>query len=279
MTRGTLFVVATPIGNLEDITLRALETLRTCAVVAAEDTRTAKKLFDRHGIATPCLSFHGHSGLNRVAELVKRLESGDNVGLISDAGTPGISDPGEALVAGAAAAGITVVPIPGPAAFVAALSASGLPMARVAFEGFLAAKPAERRKQLAQLVRETRTLAFYEAPHRIAESLADLRDALGADRRACVAREITKIHEEFERATLGELAARWEKREPRGEFTVIVAGAPEVDETASVDVESAVRAALDAGKSVSAAAKEVAAALGRPRNEVYALALRLEGRK
>ncbi len=278
MTRGSLFVVATPIGNLEDITLRALEVLRTVSLVAAEDTRTAKKLFDRHGIATPLISFHEHSGAARVAELVKKLEGGASVAIVSEAGTPGLSDPGEGLIASAAAAGITVVPIPGAAAFVVALAAAGLSMKRVAFEGFLPAKPAERRKQLATLARETRTLAFYEAPHRIAESLADMRDAFGATRRGCVARELTKIHEEFDRAPLGELAERWANKEPRGEFTVLVEGAPEAAEASSDDVEAALRDALSAGKSVSAAAKEVAAALGRPRNVVYAMALRLEGR-
>ncbi|KAF0246136.1 MAG: ribosomal RNA small subunit methyltransferase [Planctomycetota bacterium] len=278
MSRGTLFVVATPIGNLEDITLRAIDVLKTCALIAAEDTRTAKKLTDRHAISTPLMSFHEHSGPGRVAELVKMLEGGKSVALISEAGTPGLSDPGEALIHAAAAAGIAVVPIPGAAAFVVALSASGLPMARVAFEGFLPAKPADRRKRLASLARESRTMAFYEAPHRIAESLADMRDALGAARRACVARELTKIHEEFERATLGQLAERWAKREPRGEFTVLIEGSAETEEAQSGDVEGALRAALAAGKSVSAAAKEVAAALGRPRNVVYAMALRLEGR-
>ncbi|MCC6739032.1 MAG: 16S rRNA (cytidine(1402)-2'-O)-methyltransferase [Planctomycetia bacterium] len=278
MTRGTLFVVATPIGNLEDVTLRALEVLRGAAVIAAEDTRTAKKLLDRHGIATPLVSFHEHSGPARIAELVKRLESGGSVAVVSEAGTPGLSDPGEGLIASAVAAGIAVVPVPGPAAFVAALSASGLPMKRVAFEGFLPAKPGERRKQLAALAREPRTLAFYEAPHRIAESLADMRDAFGPDRRACVARELTKVHEEFDRAPLGELAARWAAKEPRGEFTVLVEGAPAPAEPQPEDAEAALRAALAAGKSVSAAAKEVAAALGQPRSVVYALALRLAGR-
>lgn len=278
MKRGTLFVVATPIGNLDDVTLRALAVLRDAAVIAAEDTRTAKKLLDRHGIATPCVSFHEHSGPARVAELVKRLESGDSVALVSEAGTPGLSDPGEGLVAAAAAAGVAVVPIPGPAAFVVALSASGLPMKRVAFEGFLPSKPAERRARLASLARESRTLAFYEAPHRIAESLADMCDALGASRKACVARELTKIHEEFDRATLGELAERWAKKEPRGEFTVLVEGAAEDAAPGAEDVESALRAALAAGKSVSTAAKEVAAALGHPRRAVYELALRLGGR-
>lgn len=278
MTRGTLFVVATPIGNLEDITFRAIEVLKSCSVIAAEDTRTAKKLADRHGIATPLMSFHEHSGPGRVAELVKMLEAGRSIALVSEAGTPGLSDPGGGLIHAAAAAGIAVVPIPGAVAFVAALSAAGLPMARVAFEGFLPAKPADRRKRLASLARESRTMAFYEAPHRIAESLADMRDAFGPSRRGCVARELTKIHEEFERATLGELAERWSKREPRGEFTVLVEGAPETEEANSEDVEGALRAALASGKSVSAAAKEVASALGRPRNVVYALALRLEGR-
>lgn len=278
MTRGALFVVATPIGNLDDITLRALEVLKTVSLVAAEDTRTAKKLFDRHGIATPLISFHEHSGPARVSELVKKLEGGASVAIVSEAGTPGLSDPGEGLIASAAAAGIAVVPVPGAAAFVVALAGSGMSMKRVAFEGFLPAKPAERRKQLVALARESRTLAFYEAPHRIAESLADMRDAFGAARRGCVARELTKIHEEFDRAPLGELAERWATKEPRGEFTVLVEGAPEAAEASSDDVEAALREALAAGKSVSAAAKEVAAALGRPRNVVYAMALRLEGR-
>jgi 16S rRNA (cytidine1402-2'-O)-methyltransferase len=278
MPPGTLYIVATPIGNLDDVTLRALRVLKEAAVVACEDTRTTKKLLDRHGIATPRLSFHEHSAPARVEELVARLTRGDSVALVSEAGTPGLSDPGAPLLRAAIAANVPVVPVPGPAAFVAALSASGLPMARVAFEGFLPAKPGERRSRLAALVKETRTLAFYEAPHRIRETLVDLSAILGAARRACVAREVTKAHEEFDRGSLGDLAVRWASREPKGEFTVLVEGAPEGPrEVSDMDVLEALREALNRGLSVSAATKEVTEALGAPRNRVYALALSLDG--
>lgn len=275
---GTLWIVATPIGNLEDLTARALRVLGEVALIAAEDTRTAKKILDRHSLSTACVSLHEHSSPARIQELVERLRRGDSVAVVSEAGTPGLSDPGAALLTAAIAAGIRISPLPGPAAFVAALCASGLPMDRVAFEGFLPAKPKARRDALAGLAREPRTLAFYEAPHRIAEALEDMREAFGASRRACVAREMTKIHEEFERATLGELAERWASREPRGEFTILVEGAPAEAAVSGTDVESAVRAAMSRGASVSEAAREVATALGCPRKLAYELALRLKGR-
>lgn len=276
MNAASLFVVATPIGNLEDVTLRALRVLKEAALIAAEDTRTAKKLLDRHGIATPCVSLHEHSTPDRVRELVEKLKGGASVAMVSEAGTPGISDPGHALLAAAIKAGVPVVPVPGPVAFVAALSASGLPMERAAFEGFLPAKPSDRRDRLRQLVRETRTLAFYEAPHRVAESLRDMAALLGTLRRACVAREMTKIHEEFERGTLGDLATAWESREPKGEFTILVEGAPAAArEVTDSEILEALRIALNRGLSPSAAAKEVAEALGAPKNRVYPLAVAL----
>ncbi len=273
---GTLYVVATPIGNLEDITLRALRILRECAVIATEDTRTARKLLERHGIATPCVSCHEHSGGKRLEEILGHLRGGRSVAVVSEAGTPGISDPGEPLVRAAAAAGIPVVPVPGAVAFVTALSASGLPTERIAFEGFLPSRAAERRARLDLLVREGRTLAFYESPHRLAGMLADLAAALGPDRPACVARELTKIHEEFDRGTLGELAARWGTRDPRGEFTVLVAGAVEsADPAPEADLLDALRRSLARGLSPSESAREVARALGARRARAYELALTL----
>jgi len=276
MPPGTLFIVATPIGNLEDVTLRALRVLREVRLIAAEDTRTAKKLLDRHEIATPCAALHEHSAPARIDDLVKRLRNGDSIAVISEAGTPGISDPGRALTDAAIAAGIAVVPVPGPVAFVAALSASGLPMERVTFEGFLPSKAAERRTALAALAAEPRTMSFYEAPHRIAESLADMRDAFGADRRAVIAREMTKVHEEFERGTLGDLAAKWSTREPKGEFTVLVAGAPPAPPASQSEIEIALDDAFERGLSVSEAAREIAGMCGWGRKKVYEIALQMK---
>lgn len=224
---GRLFVVATPIGNLADLSPRALEALGSAALIAAEDTRHTRLLLQAAGVVTPLVSLHAHNESQRVPELLARLADGGDVALVSDAGTPLLSDPGFELVSRAAAAGFTVHTIPGPSAITAALSVAGLPTHRFCFEGFLPPRAAERRAALAELAHETRTLVFFEAPHRIAAALEDLVAHFGAARRAAVARELTKTHETIYRGTLAELSARAQAQEnfARGELTVVVAGA------------------------------------------------------
>jgi len=223
---GRLYLVSTPIGNLEDITLRALRVLREADVVACEDTRQTQKLLHHFEIEKRMVSYHEHNEITRGAELVIEMEQGAVVALASDAGTPVLSDPGHHLVTLCLRHHIPVIPIPGPSAALAALAASGLPVEEFAFIGFLPARAGDRRKAIEALRAERRTLIFYEAPHRIAEMLADAAEILGA-RPAVVAREITKLHEEFLRGTLEELAARAAKHPPRGEITVLVGPAAE----------------------------------------------------
>ena len=218
---GTLHVVATPIGNLEDITLRALKVLAGVDAIACEDTRTTSKLLARHSIRKPLVALYGRSG----AAIVDRLKAGESIAVVSESGTPGISDPGADLVAAAHAAGAKVTVVPGPCAAAAAAGASGLPADRFLFEGFLPRKPGKRRKVLESLAREPRTLVFYESPHRVADTLEAMREALG-DRRITIARELTKIYEEIRPTTLSEAVAALAKRPPRGEYVLVVAGAP-----------------------------------------------------
>jgi 16S rRNA (cytidine1402-2'-O)-methyltransferase len=224
---GTLYLVATPIGNLEDITLRAMRILREAAIVACEDTRTTKVLLDRHGIAVERLvSYHQHNEMRRVPELIAALDDNRCVALVSDAGTPGISDPAQRVVDAAIAAGHTVVPIPGPTAAIAALIASGLDASSFTFAGFLPHKKG-RQTALRLLAVEKRTLVLYESPHRILKLLEELREHCG-NRRVCVAREISKVHEEFLRGTISEVHAWLSARDSvKGEIVVIVEGAPE----------------------------------------------------
>lgn len=225
---GRLHVVATPIGNLGDLSVRALDTLRSCTLIAAEDTRHTGALLAHFAITTPMISLHDHNESQRAPELIARIRDGSSVALVSDAGTPAISDPGFALVRACAEAGIEVVAVPGPCAFVAALSISALPTDRFCFEGFLPARPAARRARLRDLSAERRTLVFYESPHRIKETLADCVEHLGPARGAALAREITKLHETLYRGSLAELARR-AASEPdlsRGEIVLVIAGAP-----------------------------------------------------
>ncbi len=224
---GRLYVVATPIGNLADMSPRACAVLGGAALIAAEDTRHSGALLRHFGIATPLVSFHEHSDRRRTQELVARLEAGEDIALISDAGTPAISDPGFELVAAAAAAGVEIVAVPGPCALVAALTVAALPTDRFCFEGFLPARGAARRARLGCLREEPRSLVLYESPHRIAETLADCRDCFGAERRASVARELTKLHETVYRGSLSELAARAREDADfgRGEIVIVLAGA------------------------------------------------------
>jgi 16S rRNA (cytidine1402-2'-O)-methyltransferase len=276
---GTLFVVATPIGNLRDLTPRAADVLRDADVLLAEDTRHTQQLLNACGVTRPggsIESLHEHNERERVAGLVERLRGGVSMALVSDAGTPLMSDPGALLVEEAARAGVAIVAVPGPCAAIAALSIAALPSQRFAFEGFLPAKPAARRRALEALAGETRTLVFYEAPHRVAASLADMAAAFGEGREAAVAREITKKFETVHRGTLGALAQRatTDPDMTRGEIVVVVSGAEARDETAAnTAAASAVLRALLEELPVSQAAKLAARITGRGRNELYELAL------
>ncbi len=270
--RGTLYVVATPIGNLGDITLRALEVLRDVALVAAEDTRVTRKLWSRFEIDTPLISYHAHSDDRRTAELLERLEAGDDVALVTDAGTPLVSDPGEVLVGAWARRDGRVVPVPGASAVLAALVASGLPAARWGFEGFLPRKGRERAERLARIATDDRATVIYEAHGRTPATLRDLATACGAGRRAVVARELTKLHEEVRRGGLAELADGAEAVPVRGEVVIVVAGASPED-VAAVSLEAGrarVERLVAEGVKRSAAAKMVSEETGLPRRELFA---------
>jgi len=271
--RGRLQVVATPIGNMGDVSARARQALAGAAAIAAEDTRHTGALLQALGIARPLLSLHAHNETQRLPEILARLAAGETIALVSDAGTPLLSDPGYELVRAATEAGIDVEAIPGPSAITAALAVAGLPVSRFCFEGFLPARERERRTQLAQLAAEPRTLVFFEAPHRIAATLADLAAELGAERRAAVARELTKAHETLYRGTLAELAQRAAAEENfrRGEITIVVAGA--APESAGVDT-ALLRRAIDllSKELPPGRAAAIAAQLtGASRAEAYAM--------
>ena len=267
---GTLYVVGTPIGNLEDISLRALRILRQVDLIAAEDTRTTRKLLARYGIETPLTSYHEHNKLTKLDYLLKTLREKD-VALVSEAGMPGLSDPGYELIRAAIERGIPVVPVPGPSALVTALVVSGLPTDSFVYLGFLPRRREERRRLLELVARERRTLVAFEAPHRLLATLADLKEVLG-DRRIAIARELTKVHEEVWRGTTGEALARFEEAPPRGEFTLVIEGAKEArwDEER---VRQALRHMLREGVGTREAVKAVAELAGWPKREVYELAL------
>jgi 16S rRNA (cytidine1402-2'-O)-methyltransferase len=269
---GTLYVVATPIGNLEDITLRAVRVLREAGLIAAEDTRTTRVLLRQFGITTRLVSYNEHNMRRRTPELLSALETGD-VALVSEAGTPGVSDPGHELIASAIAAGIPVVPIPGAAAVISALVASGLPMRQFTFLGFLPRRAGERRRALSAAAREPRTIVFFESPHRLRATLEAMGETFG-DRRVAVCRELTKTFEEVFRGTPSEALAHF--LEPRGEFTIVVEGATPGAERAS---ESEVRAELDRLRAAGASAKDAVAAVavgfGSPKRQVYRLWLEM----
>lgn len=275
-TIGTLYVCGTPIGNLSDVTVRMLDTLRDADVIAAEDTRQVAKLLSRFSIETPTLSYHEHNEASQAERLVSRLKAGQTVALVSDAGMPGISDPGEAVIKAAIREGIQVVPIPGPVAAVAGLVVSGLPTARWVFEGFLPREGKARRRMLRTLVAEPRTLVFYEGPHRLLDTLVDMADAFGADRPVAVARELTKAFEEVVRGTLAEAIAHFEAHAPRGEITLVVGGGTEVAEApGEVDMDSRLIALLARGMSKQDASKQIARELGVPKRDAYQRALAL----
>ncbi len=272
---GTLYVVGTPIGNLEDITLRALRVLRECALIAAEDTRRARILLEHYGIHTPTLSYFEHNEPARIPQILEALARGD-VALISEAGMPGLSDPGYALIRAALERGFPVVPIPGPSAPVTALVVSGLPADRFVFLGFLPRKAGERRRLLAAAAPLPWTLVAFEAPHRLRESLEDILEILG-DRPMVTARELTKIHEEVRRGTVREILEHFRRVEPRGEFTLVIAGASEVEAMwEEEEVRRRLQELLAAGQPLARAAREVARASGWPRQVVYRLAMEIQ---
>ncbi|MCL6610403.1 MAG: 16S rRNA (cytidine(1402)-2'-O)-methyltransferase [Peptococcaceae bacterium] len=269
--KGTLYLCATPIGNLEDITLRALRVLKEVDLVAAEDTRRTRKLFSRYDIHTPLTSYHEHNSRSKGPYLIGQLLAGKSVALVTDAGLPGVSDPGEKLTALAVSEGIRVVPVPGPSASLAALAASGLPTERFCFEGFLPARGPKRRQRLEELKPEKRTLILYEAPHRLAATLADLAGVLG-DRRICLARELTKQYEEIWRGSLAEAVSRFRDKPPRGEITLVLEGSPAVSENRSfggTDLRAMVADLERGGMSRKEAIREASRRSGVSRREVY----------
>jgi 16S rRNA (cytidine1402-2'-O)-methyltransferase len=274
-----LYLVSTPIGNLEDITLRALRVLKEVDLIACEDTRHTRRLLDHFGISKPTISYHEHNELKRAEELAERLSRGERVALVTDAGTPGISDPAYRIVTAAIERGIEVVPVPGATAMIAGLVASGLPTDSFLFAGFLPSKKQARRTRLEELKSERATLIFYETPHRIREALIDVREILG-DRQAAVARELTKLHEQFIRGAVSDIIAHFDANEPRGEMTLIISGnrddnlTPVEDASISEQVERLMR---DEGLSRNDAIKQAARSRGLSKREAYQLMLKEKG--
>ncbi len=271
---STLWLVATPIGNLSDLAPRAVEVLDRVSLVCCEDTRRTGLLLQHAGIRAARLAVcNDHSEFSRIADVLEVLAAGGDVAIVSDAGSPGISDPGERVVRAVIDAGHDVSAVPGPSAVVMAVTMSGLPTDRFVFEGFLPRKGRERAERLAEIAAERRTTVIYEAPHRVVRTIADLRAACGDERVAVVARELTKLHEEVVRGPLGEL----ELRAPRGEYVIVLAGAPALRPAADDDaVRDALRAARASGASTRDATAAVASQLRRPEREVYALAIALD---
>jgi 16S rRNA (cytidine1402-2'-O)-methyltransferase len=277
VTARTLYLVGTPIGNLGDMTARGLEVLKSVDLIAAEDTRHTGKLLHHFQVQTPQISYHEHNEQQRIPELIDKLQAGKSIALVTDAGMPGISDPGYQLVAACVAAGIVVVPIPGVTAAIAAVSASGLPTDRFVFEGFLPAKGEARRERLAAVQGESRTLIFYESPHRLRQTLGDFAVTFGSDRRIVLARELTKLHEEFWRGTVEEAIEYYTHREPQGEYTIVLAGVilnqPTLSDAA---IREELRHLLDQGMSRSQASRHLAEQTNLSRRYVYQLALAIE---
>ncbi|OIP75951.1 MAG: 16S rRNA (cytidine(1402)-2'-O)-methyltransferase [Oscillatoriales cyanobacterium CG2_30_44_21] len=274
---GILYLVGTPIGNLEDMTFRAIATLKKVDLIAAEDTRHTGKLLHHFGIDTPQISYHEHNAHRRVPELVEKLQQGMAIALVTDAGMPAISDPGVELVQGCIAAGLTIVPIPVVTAGIAALTASGFDTQHFGFDGFLPTDKKERRDRLDILRTEIRTMILYEAPHRLLRTLSDLAETLGQDRCIAIARELTKLHEEFWRGALSEAIAYFTTHPPKGEFTLVLEGAvPTAKPMWTEDVViKELQGLIDSGVSRSEASRQLAELADLPRRQVYQLALSL----
>lgn len=272
---GTLYVVATPIGNLEDMTFRAIRILKEVRLIAAEDTRTSRILTRHFEIETPMTSYHEHNKLVKLDAIFETLESAD-VALISDAGMPGISDPGYELIQEAIRREIPVVPIPGASAVITALVGAGLPTDSFIFIGFLPKKQQARRDLIASFSSETRTIVCYESPHRTADSLGQIAALLGADRPVCVAREMTKMFEQFWRGSAADAFQHFSAENPKGEVTIVIGGAPESGAWDRARVERALQKRLDEGVSLSQAAKEIAALCGWKKSVVYEIGLQVQ---
>ena len=275
---GMLYLVPTPIGNLGDISTRCRETLENADFIAAEDTRVSLKLLNHLGIKKSLVSYYEHNKAFKGDKIVERILAGETCALVSDAGSPAISDPGEDLVKQCAAAGITVTAIPGPCAAITALSISGQATGRFCFEGFLSTSKKSRREHLDSLKKETRTMIFYEAPHKLLSTLEDMAEVFGADRPISLCRELTKLHEEVVRTTLADAVAKYTENAPKGEFVLIIAGAqPEVEEVPTEeDAAGYLKRLIHSGLSRKDAIKQTAKDLGLPKNVVYDLALNME---
>lgn len=274
---GTLYIVGTPIGNLEDMTFRAVRILQSVDIIAAEDTRHTGKLLQHFQIKTPQMSYHEHNRNSRIPEILESLKYGKAIALVSDAGMPGISDPGYELIKACVDAEIDVVPIPSATAAITALSASGLPTNRFIFDGFLPAKSQQRREYLQSLLTEIRTLVFYESPHRLRETLKDLGDILGSDRQIVIARELTKLYEEFWRGTIAEAIAHYQQKEPQGEYTLLVAGIePSKPKITEAELKAELLTMMKQGASRSQASRQLAKEISISRNKLYQLALTIE---
>ena len=275
---GTLYIVATPLGNLEEMTLRALRVLREVSLSATEDTRTTGLLLKHFDISCPMVSYYEHNKLARVDRILAALDRAD-VALISEAGTPLFSDPGYELVQAVIKHGLPVVPIPGPSAVTAALPASGLPTDRFLFLGFFPRKAGDRRRSLEEVKAQEVTLIFFEAPHRLRATLADMVAVLGSERPIAVCRELTKLHEEIWRGTLGQALQEWSERPPRGEFTLVVAGAAPEPAWEKSRVEARLAELVKTGLSAKDAVRQVTALSTWPKREVYALAQKIAQQK
>lgn len=274
---GTLYIVGTPIGNLEDITFRAVRILQSVNLIAAEDTRHTGRLLQHFQINTPQVSYHEHNRTSRIPELIQYMTQGQAIALVSDAGMPGISDPGYELVKACIESHIQVVPIPGASAAITALSAAGLPTDKFVFEGFLPPKGHKRRKYLELLNTESRTLIFYESPHRLRETLQDLANLWGSERQIVLGRELTKFYEEFWRGTIAEAIAHYNQREPQGEYTLVVAGSSvSKPEPTDEELKTELLQLMNKGVSRSQASRQLAEVTSLPRRQIYQLALSLD---
>lgn len=274
----TLYLVGTPIGNLEDMTFRAVRILQAVDLIAAEDTRHTGKLLQHFNIKTPQISYHQHNRITRLPELLERLKQGAAIALVTDAGMPGISDPGWEFVAACITHNISVIPIPGVTALITALTASGLATDRFIFEGFLPTKTKIRRDHLEFLKQESRTIILYESPHRLLQTLSDLAANLGSDRAIVLARELTKLHEEFWRGTLTEAIELYQKNQPKGEFTLVIAGVEKTETCllSEVELKAELKALIAQGMTPSQASRQLAELTSLPRRQIYQLAINYE---
>jgi 16S rRNA (cytidine1402-2'-O)-methyltransferase len=274
---GTLYIVGTPIGNLEDMTFRAIQILQNVDLIAAEDTRHTGKLLQHFQIKTPQISYHEHNSSSRVPELLEKLTAGNAIALVSDAGMPGISDPGYELIKACIDSSILVIPIPGVSAVITALSASGLPTDKFVFEGFLPPKSHQRREQLEVLKTETHTLIFYESPHRLRATLQDFAEVLGMERKIVLGRELTKFYEQFWRGTIGDACKYYQEKEPQGEFTIVVAGLEaNKPQLSDEEIVGELKKIMSQKVSRSQASRQLANLTSINRRYIYQIALAIE---